>query len=409
MARNGSGTYSLLVNSWNPAVAGVSATVADWQSLINDVASALTLSLAADGQTALTGNLNFNSNKATNLSNASATGHAIVYGQGSWSLGAGTLTGALTATSATFAGALSGITTLSMSGALTLSGGPIRYAAEVDVASAATLDISAITSNQIRITGTTNISAITSGYIGPIMARFAGVLTLVHGANLLCPNSTSITTAAGDSCTLMPNPAGSGWIVWDYSRFSGVPLTPTAAASQSDVDTGTDLTKFINSGLNRVSLKTLTATTSGTSVDFTSLPAGTRRITLSFNGVSTSGTSALRVRLGTGGTPETSGYLGSSGATSGAGATTTNFTAGFDLNDGASASVVRHGSLTFTLMDSATNLWAVSGVVGRSDGTGCMMVGGIKPLAGALDMVRVTTVGGADTFDAGSVNIAYER
>ncbi len=58
MARNGSGTYNLLTNSWNPATNGVSATAVDWQNLINDVASALTQSLSADGQTPMTGNLN---------------------------------------------------------------------------------------------------------------------------------------------------------------------------------------------------------------------------------------------------------------------------------------------------------------------------------------------------------------
>lgn len=96
MARNGSGTFSLLVNSWNPAVATTSATTADWQALINDVASAITGSVAADGQTTMTGNLNINSNRITNLAAANASGHALVFGQSSWSLAAGTISGALT-------------------------------------------------------------------------------------------------------------------------------------------------------------------------------------------------------------------------------------------------------------------------------------------------------------------------
>jgi acetyl-CoA carboxylase biotin carboxylase subunit len=55
--RNGSGSYSLPVNTWNPATNSVSASAADWQTLINDVATALTASVAADGQTPMTGNL----------------------------------------------------------------------------------------------------------------------------------------------------------------------------------------------------------------------------------------------------------------------------------------------------------------------------------------------------------------
>ena len=34
--------------------------------------------------------------------------------------------------------------------------------------------------------------------------------------------------------------------------------------------------------------------------------------------------------------------------------------------------------------------------------------GGSVTLSGALDRVVLTTVGGTDTFDAGSVNIIYE-
>ena len=35
-------------------------------------------------------------------------------------------------------------------------------------------------------------------------------------------------------------------------------------------------------------------------------------------------------------------------------------------------------------------------------------LGGAKALAGTLNMVRITTVNGTDTFDAGSINILYE-
>ena len=67
MSRNGSGTYSLPVNSWNPATNGVSATPADWQSLIDDVEAALTQSVSKDGQTTMTGNLPMGGFKLTGL------------------------------------------------------------------------------------------------------------------------------------------------------------------------------------------------------------------------------------------------------------------------------------------------------------------------------------------------------
>ena len=81
MARNGSGTYNLLTNSWNPATNGVSATAVDWQNLINDVAAALTQSLSADGQTPITGNLNAGNNKITNLAAGTGAGQSIRWEQ----------------------------------------------------------------------------------------------------------------------------------------------------------------------------------------------------------------------------------------------------------------------------------------------------------------------------------------
>ena len=65
MSRNGSGVYSLPAG--NPVVTG-SAISSTWaNNTLADIASALTGSLAADGQTSLTGNLNFGTNKASNM------------------------------------------------------------------------------------------------------------------------------------------------------------------------------------------------------------------------------------------------------------------------------------------------------------------------------------------------------
>jgi hypothetical protein len=40
--------------------------------------------------------------------------------------------------------------------------------------------------------------------------------------------------------------------------------------------------------------------------------------------------------------------------------------------------------------------------------TGTITTGGSVTLSGTLDRVRITTVSGTDTFDAGSINILYE-
>lgn len=72
MPRNGSGTFNLVANSWNPAVNGTTATAADYQTLINDVAAALTQSVSVDGQAPMTGNLPMGNNKITGLASGVA-------------------------------------------------------------------------------------------------------------------------------------------------------------------------------------------------------------------------------------------------------------------------------------------------------------------------------------------------
>ena len=150
---------------------------------------------------------------------------------------------------------------------------------------------------------------------------------------------------------------------------------------------------------------TAQASTSGTSIDFTSIPSWVKRITVMFNGVSTSGTSNIQIRLGNGGTPTTSGYLGTSLASTAAGNSAATSTTGFVLLTGV-ASYLINGIGTFTNVSG--NIW--SGVIntGQSDSARTTSVYASISLAGALDIVRITTVNGTDTFDAGSINILYE-
>lgn len=81
MARNGTGGYQLPANSFNPAVNGVAATAADWNSTAQDIQAAIQQSVSSDGQTPMTGNLNMNGNKITGLANASASGDAVSLGR----------------------------------------------------------------------------------------------------------------------------------------------------------------------------------------------------------------------------------------------------------------------------------------------------------------------------------------
>lgn len=150
-------------------------------------------------------------------------------------------------------------------------------------------------------------------------------------------------------------------------------------------------------------LATEQASTSGTSIDFTGIPAGTKRITIMFKGVSTNGTSNPLIQLGDAGGVEVTGYLGAGSEN----AVATNYTAGFGLPSSSAANVL-HGCLTITLENIAGFSWVAAGSFAASNGGATYTVAGSKSLSAELDRVRITTVNGTDAFDAGAINIFYE-
>ena len=161
-----------------------------------------------------------------------------------------------------------------------------------------------------------------------------------------------------------------------------------------------------NSGAvyNSIQGATAVASTSGTSIDFTGIPSWVERITVMFNGVSTSGTSNIQVQLGAG-SVDTSGYLSTTTAGT-VGVTTASATTGHIAASQVVAAALFNGHCVFTLIGS--NLWIGSSTL-LSTGSLVYAIGASnKTLSGTLDRVRITTVNGTDTFDAGSINILYE-
>ena len=149
-------------------------------------------------------------------------------------------------------------------------------------------------------------------------------------------------------------------------------------------------------------------TASGTSVDFTGIPSWAKRVTIMFNGVSTTGASAPQIQIGAG-SVTTSGYLGANSVIAASSVATAVFTTGFGIGvntSGWAAAQVVSGTITLTLMTG--NTWTASGSAGTSTGTGVYLTAGGVSLGGALDRVRITTVNGTDTFDAGTINIMWE-
>ncbi len=178
----------------------------------------------------------------------------------------------------------------------------------------------------------------------------------------------------------------------------------TAGATGGDkgVNTINASTYYKDGGYGVITQGTTVATTSGTTVDFTGLPVGVKMIAIMFNGVSTNGTSNILVQIGSAsGGFETTGYSSMVGQ-SGAGILGTT---GFLITQTMAAAYVRMGMAVLSNMTS--NTWTQMGVVGDSSNTVNPAVGsGVKTLSSTLDRVRITTVS-ADTFDLGSVNVAY--
>jgi len=146
---------------------------------------------------------------------------------------------------------------------------------------------------------------------------------------------------------------------------------------------------------------------SSTSVDFTSIPSWVKRITVMFSGVSTNGSSVPIVQLGTSGSPATTGYFGGSTGLAVGTLQTIDYTTGFAFRNDSTSSRTASGQFIFSLLSSSTNTWVMTGGVYLDSAIAGISFGS-KSLSGTLNMIRLTTVNGTDTFDAGSVNILYE-
>lgn len=147
-------------------------------------------------------------------------------------------------------------------------------------------------------------------------------------------------------------------------------------------------------------------TATGTAVDFTGIPSWVKRVTVMFNGVSLNGSSSLLIQVGAG-SIISSGYSSSScAAVSGQASGGLSSTAGFTLYMGAPTNII---SGQMVIINSTSTIWNAGHFVGYTNASASASGGGLSPsLSGALDRIRITTVNGTDTFDAGTINIIYE-
>ena len=165
MPRNGSGAYSRAVSAY---VYNTIISQTDVNAEMDDIATALTASLAKDGQTTPTANLPMGGFKLTGLAAGSAAGNSLRYEQ------------------------------LFTTGAVQLLGA-MDWVKGANIASATTINLTTATGNAVHVTGTTQIDAVTLGSGMWRMVIFYCILTLAHSAtNNNLPGGANITRLASN-------------------------------------------------------------------------------------------------------------------------------------------------------------------------------------------------------------------
>lgn len=157
MPRNGTGGYNLPNNSWNPAINGAAATAADWQSLINDVATAVQQSVSSDGQTTMTGSLNMGGFSVSGLGAPSGTGQSLRWEQ-------------------------------------VVKGADIASASSIAIPNEGSM---------FDVTGTTTIATLTGSSPGrTVILRFTATVTLTNSASLVLPNGKNLIAYPAETYVL---------------------------------------------------------------------------------------------------------------------------------------------------------------------------------------------------------------
>ena len=210
MSRNGSGVYSLPAG--NPVVTGTTITSSWANNTLTDIATALTGSVASDGQTAMTGALNMGTNKITNIANGTAATDAVAYGQLS------SFAPATTGSSVLAGNGSGGFTNVTLATGLSYSSGTLTADINNLVPSQTgnagkvlSTNGSVVSWNTAGAAGTVTSVALSGGTTGLTVSgspiTTSGTITLA-GTLAVANGGTGATTANGAVTNLLPSQSG---------------------------------------------------------------------------------------------------------------------------------------------------------------------------------------------------------
>jgi len=260
--------------------------------------------------------------------------------------------------------------------------GALNFAAGVTVASAATVNLGAANSNTVTITGTIAITSLGTASAGvERRVTFAGALTLTHNStSLILPGAADVLTASNDVATFV-SLGGGNWRCVQYLDASASPVSVASASSTVGTNSGT------------------------TVVLSSSIPSYATEVTVAFESVSSNGSDEYLLRLGSGGSPKTTGYKVSATRCGGTSVATNTSTVGFNIRTN-TAAVSMSGVAIF--VKGSSNKWVGSIVMGDLGSSTSYFTGGSVSLSGALDNIVLTTTGGTNAFDGGEATISWK-
>ena len=281
MSRNGSGTYTLPAG--NPVVTGTVIATTWANNTMNDLASAMTDSVAADGQTPMTGPLNLNSNKISNLANATLAGDGVNFGQFSTP----TFTGAVTCSSTL---AVAGDTTMSGTGQLKIPNGTtgqrsatpvsgmIRFNSTLNVYEGYTSLTGAVISTITFVTTTATLTTATAHGLS------TGNTVFITGTTPAAYSGTFVITVTGTTTftyTMLSTPSGNATVMGSYVYGNWAQIGGGATGAGGDqifVENGVTVTAnyTLSTNKNAMSVGPITIN-SGVTV---TVPSGQRWVVL---------------------------------------------------------------------------------------------------------------------------------